>query len=72
MTTGKRHKTPPRVQNDWHSAARQSKRDLLRLGWARHVLEEESRRPLTHSAARVRLAQNIAATLQIGNVEQIS
>jgi hypothetical protein len=70
MTIRRMKKIPSRVQNDWHSAARQSKRDYLRAGWARHVLEEESRFPLTHSAARIRLAQNIVAQLQIGTVEK--
>ena len=72
MTASKPKKTALRVQSDWHSAARQSERDLLRMGWARHVLEEETIHPLTHSAERVRLAQNIVAKLQIGAVEQIS
>lgn len=72
MTASTTKKTPSRNHTDWYSAARQSERDVLRIGWARHVLEEESIHPLTHSAERVRLAQNIVATLQIGAVEQIS
>lgn len=53
-----------RAQSDWHSASRQAERDVLRMGWARHVLAEEAMHPSTHSPARVRLAQNIVASLQ--------
>ncbi len=54
----------PRIQTDWHSAARQAERDLVRLGWARQVLEPTGDSPVTHSIARVRLAQHIFATQQ--------
>lgn len=70
MTTGK-HRETLRLDtqqspdhSDWLSEARPSERDVVRMGWARHVLEEESRYPLTHSAARIRRAKNILATHQ--------
>lgn len=53
-----------RAHSDWHSATRQAKRDVVRMGWARHVLAEESTHPSSHSPARIRRAQNIVASLQ--------
>ena len=70
MTTEKTSKTfgrdaqPLRVKSDWHDADRQSARAVLRMGWARHVLDEEDKHPQTHSAARLRRAQHIVASLQ--------
>ena len=70
MVTGKPRTTlglkakHSRVKSDWHSATRQATRDVIRMGWARHVLEEEGAHPLTHSAASVRRARNIVASLQ--------
>lgn len=53
-----------RVKSDWYCANRQAERDVIRMGWARHVLNDEGARPLTHSAESVRLARNIVASLQ--------
>lgn len=53
-----------RAKTEWHSASRQAQRDVVRMGWARHVLEEEKAVRLTHSAARIRRALNIVAALQ--------
>jgi hypothetical protein len=70
MATGKPRTTlglktqHSRVKSDWHSATRQAKRDVIRMGWARHVLEEEGAHPLTHSVASVRRARNIVASIQ--------
>ncbi len=70
MATAKIRKTPTldpsqeHNSSDWHSAARQSGRDDVRIGWARHILDEENRHPLTHSSARIRRAKYIVAVLQ--------
>lgn len=53
-----------RALGDWNSATRQAARDVVRMGWARHVLAEEDTHPSTHSPARIRRAQNILASLQ--------
>lgn len=50
------------ARGDWYSAPRQAKRNVVRMNWARHVLQEEATHPSTHSAARLRRARNIVAS----------
>lgn len=47
-------------------ARQQAARDHVRLGWARHVLDEESAQPRSHSAARLRRAHNVLSKINDG------
>ncbi len=54
----------PRVQSSWYSVNRQAARNVVRINWARNVLDEERMHPSTHSAARVRRALKIVDSVQ--------
>lgn len=49
----------PPVQSLRQEVSGQADLDIVRLGWARQVLDEECSYPSSHSSARIRRAQTI-------------